>query len=127
MIVVNGIKAMVDRFYNESPTYGHPVEFSVGKNQTEPEFEDTELDDEIEFEAGITEKEFVSGYPIVTLSDYSAKFRMFLNSLEANDEDINGVAIKDSSGNVYSINKFEPQTKTSAVEISIIKSEIWRE
>lgn len=127
MILINGIKALIDRFYNESPTYGHPEKFSVGINQTTPVFTDTALDEEVEFETSVTEKDFVSGYPIVDLTNYSAKFRMFINSLEANDEDLNGVAIKDSSGNVFSINTFEPQTKTSAVEISIIKSEIWRE
>lgn len=127
MIVIKGIKALIDRFYNESPTYGTPSKFSVGKEQSNPQFNDTELDDEVEFEVGVTEKNFEAGYPIIDLDNYSAKFRAFINSLEANDEEINGFAIKDSSGNVYSINNFEPQTKTSSVELSIIKTEIWRE
>jgi hypothetical protein len=115
MIVKNGIRAFVDRFYNESPTYGNPSKFSVGKEQSNPQFNDTELDDEVEFEVGVTEKNFEAGYPIIDLDNYSAKFRAFINSLEANDEDLNSVAIKDASGNVYSINTFDPQTKTNSL------------
>ena len=123
MIVEQGQKAMIDRFYNETPTHGRPKLFSVGINQTNPQFTDTELTNEVEFDTGITEKEFSIGYPTIDFNTYSAKYRLFINSLEANDNELNGVAIKDENGVVYSINRFEPQPKTSAVEISIIKTE----
>jgi len=125
MITETGLKGMVDRFYSESPTYGNPSEFSVGITQETPTFTDTELTDEVEISTGVTSKEFVADYPVIDLDNLTVKMRVFLNSLEANDEELNGIAIKDSSGNVYSINKFATQNKTSAVELSIIKSEKW--
>jgi hypothetical protein len=125
MQVKTGVKAILDRYYSETPTYLHPSKFSIGTTQDDPVFTDTALTDEIEFTVGVTEKDFESGYPVVDLDNLTGKTRLFINSLEANGESISGIAIKDSNGEVFSINKIDAQNKTSSVEIAIIKGEIW--
>lgn len=124
MLTTNALKQMLSKSYDSDSTYEVPSKFSVGTGQSEPTINDTALDNQIEFDTGIEEKDFVSGYPIVDLDNLTVKFRMFINSLEANDEELSELGIWEKGENtLHSRNTFEAQNKTSTVEISIIKSD----
>lgn len=127
MAITNeGIKAMLDRTYNPSSDYGVPSKFSVGVGTVDADFEDTALGTQVELTTGVEEKDFVTNYPQIDLDNLSVKFRLFLNTLEANENEISEVGIWEKGNNtMFSRNTFSPQSKTSAVEISIIKADRW--
>jgi hypothetical protein len=124
MLTKNALKTILSRTYDNSSTYEVPSKFQIGTGDTAPTINDTELENSVEFEAGISEKSFVEGYPIINLTNLEVKFRMFINSLEANDNELTEIGIFEKGNNtLFSRNTFEPQNKTSEVELSIIKSE----
>lgn len=129
MVLTNEAKKLIfDKAYNENSTYGVPKKFSVGTGTNTPTENDTQLQNEVQIQSGVYKKDFVSGYPIIDLTKKEVKFRMFLNSLEANGNQLSEVGIWENGQNkLFSRNTFEPQNKTSAVEISIIKKDWWRE
>jgi hypothetical protein len=126
MLTKNALKTMLSKTYDSASTYEVPTKFSVGTGTTTPTINDTTLDTQVEIETGVEEKVFITGYPILDLDNLSVKFRLFLNSLEANGNELTEVGIWEKGNDtLFSRNVFTAQNKTSSVEISIIKSDKW--
>lgn len=112
---------MLSKTYDSSSTYEVPSKFSIGTGTTSPTYNDIELEDQVEIDTGIEEKDFVTGYPIIDLDNLSVKFRLFLNSLEANGNEITEIGIwEKGEDTLFARNTFDAQNKTSATEISFI-------
>lgn len=126
MITKGGIQQMISKAFDVNSTFETPTQFSVGKNTSKPSFIDTNVKDPIEITPGEYKKVFSIGYPMVDLEKLEVKTRMFLNTLEANDEDITEIGTFEQGNNtLLSRNVFTPITKTDSVEIAIIKSDMF--
>lgn len=128
MITKNGLKQMLSKAFDSASTYEVPTKFSVGTSTTEPTINDTALGNQVDITTGVTKKIFLSGYPQIDLDNLTVKTRVFLDTLEANGNDLSEIGIWEEGNNeLMSRNTFTPQTKTSSVEISIIKSDKWEQ
>jgi hypothetical protein len=124
MITTTGHTIVLNRAFKETPDYTAPTIFSVGDGATDPTKSDTELESPVIISA--TEyKDISTGYPAIDETKLEVSFRMFLNTLEANDEDLTEVGIfnDDTPKKIYSRDTFKELNKTNSVEVSILKKD----
>lgn len=127
MLTKEKFKQIISKSYDSASTYEVPTVFSIGTGTTTPTEDDVELDTQVDIDTGVQEQVFVSGYPIIDLDNLSVKFRMFLNTLQANGNDLSEIGIWEKGNNkLLSRDVFTPTTKTNSVEISIIKTEKYK-
>jgi hypothetical protein len=128
MITKEGIKIIMDRAYNKTPERNAPDRFIIGTGDTEPTFEDTELDNQVEFQLGQDDRQFLVGYPDVDLTNLKVNFIGFLNSIEGNGNNLTELGIIESTtGKLYSRNLFPPLEKNDSVEVSFVQEDEWEE
>jgi len=126
-IITNSGKLIIlDRTYNASPTRSAPTLFSVGTGTTAPTVSDTGLGTAVDID-GDNFKGFVSGYPILDTTTKTTAIRCYLNSLEANGNDLTEFGILNSDGTklLFSRTVHTAISKTTSNEVTyIIKDKI---
>jgi len=126
IITTNGKKIILDRTYNSSPTRTAPSQFKVGTGTTTPALSDTDLVTPVDID-GDNFKDFVSGYPTQDTTALSNTIRCFLNSLEANGNDLTEFGIVNADGTplLFSRTVHTSISKSSSNEITyIVKDKI---
>lgn len=119
-----GLKIFLNRTFKEIPDYTTPTVFSVGTGTTTPQVTDTDLDTKVNINGGDT-KAFVSGYPTLDETNLQVTIRCFLNTLEANGNDISefGLFNADTTPKMYSRAVFTALNKSSTVEITFVQKD----
>jgi hypothetical protein len=126
IITTNGKKIILDRTYNSSPTLTAPSQFKVGTGTTTPALSDTDLVTPVDID-GDNFKDFVSGYPTQDTTALSNTIRCFLNSLEANGNNLTEFGIVNADGTplLFSRTVHTSISKSSSNEITyIVKDKI---
>ena len=126
LITNSGKLIILDRTYNSSPTRTAPTLFKVGTATTTPALSDTDLGTAVDID-GDNFKGFVSGYPVLDTTSRKATIRAFLNSLEANGNDLTEFGIVNTDGTklLFSHTVHTAISKTISNEITyIIKDRI---
>ena len=115
---------MINRGFKATPDYTVPSLFKVGTGTTTPVVSDTDLVTPVTIDSGDT-KAFVSGYPTIDETNLEVTIRTYLNSLEANGNNLTefGVFNTDASELMVSRAVFTSITKNNTVEISFIEKE----
>ena len=121
IITTDGKKIILDRTFNSSPTRSATSQFKVGTGTTTPVLGDTDLETPISID-GDNFKDFVSGYPTQNMTSLSNTTRCFLNSLEANGNDLTEFGIVNSDGTplLFSRTVHTVISKTTSNEITYI-------
>ena len=124
MITNDGKKIILDRTYNSSPTLSAPAQFKVGTGNTEATINDTDLENPVNID-GDNFKAFESGYPTQDTNTLTNTIRCFLNSLEANGNNLSEFGIVNGDGTplLFSRTVHTAINKTSSNEITYIIKE----
>ena len=124
LITTNGKKIILDRTFTASPTLTAPSQFKVGTGTTAPTLADTDLGTAVSID-GDNFKAFVSGYPVLDTTNIQATTRCFLNSLEANGNDLTEFGIVNSDGSplLFSRAVHTAISKTTSNEITYIQKD----
>ena len=120
IITSTGKVILLNRGYKSSPDYTVPSVFQVGTGQTTPMVSDTQLTGFVTISTGVTSKSFVAGYPTFNETKREVTIRGYLSSTDANGYNINGSGIKNSQGNLTSIDAFTAESKSSSDEFAFI-------
>ncbi len=120
----DGNKVLINRTFKTTPDYLEPSVFKVGTGTTAPVVSDTDLETPVAIDGGNT-KAFVSGYPTIDETNLEVTIRAYLNSLEANGNNLTefGIFNTDGSPLMLSHSVFTSITKNNTVEISFIEKE----
>ena len=124
-IVTNAGKRLIfHRTFTATPTITAPSVFSVGTGTTDPTVSDTDLISPVSID-GDNFKSFVSGYPFLNENTLQSTIRCFINSLEANGNDLTEFGILNSDGNriLFSRAVFTALSKTNSTEMTIIQKD----
>jgi len=80
-----------------------------------------------QWEASDTVKDYVSGYPSFDYTSREVSVRCYLNLLEAEGFNIDGHGIfnEDTSALLYSVSKFDAESKSSTDEFAFVVKDIW--
>lgn len=124
VVTDNGKLITVNRTFLSSPTITAPSLFSVGTGTTTPTISDTSLETPVNINGGQT-KAFLSGFPTIDATNFQSTIRCFLNSLEANGNNLTewGVFNSDGSPLMFSRMVFTSITKTSSLEVTLIEKD----
>ena len=124
IITTSGKKLILNRTFLSSPTITAPVQFSIGTGTTAPAAGDTDLETPVSID-GDNFKAFVSGYPVLDTTNLQSTIRCFINSLEANGNDLTefGILNSDATKQLFSRAVFTAISKTSSNEITIIQKD----
>ena len=126
IITTSGKGIALDRTFLVTPTKLSPSQFEVGTGTTAPVIANTDLETKIALDGGSTYfKDFVSGFPTLDTTNIQATTRLFLNTLEANGNDLTEVGIfnKDSTPILFSRSTFTSLSKTSSIEVTFIEKD----
>jgi len=126
IVTTNGKGIVLNRTFLATPTQLAPSQFEVGTGTTAPVVGDTDLETKVTLDGGSTYfKDFVSGFPTLDTTNIQATTRMFLNSLEANGNDLTemGVFNKDETPVLFSRSTFTSLSKTSSIEVTFIEKD----
>jgi len=126
----NGFKTMLHRAYTKnadlsSTLYLVPEQFKVGVTQSDPAFTDTDLDNPVLIDGGYF-KDFVSGYPTFDYTNFQVTIRCFLDTSEANGNDIEAIGIfnKDTTPLMQTVVKLSTsESKTTNDEFAFVIKE----
>lgn len=123
-ITTDGKKIILNRAFKSSPDYLAPSQFKVGTGTTTPTVSDTDLETPVAIDGG-NFKDFVSGYPSLDETNSQVTFRCFLNSLEANGNNLTefGIVNEDGTPLLFSRAVHTSISKTSSVEITYISKD----
>lgn len=124
VITNEGKGIVIDRTFLSSPTKLPPSQFKVGTGTTNPTITDTDLESAVNIDTDEF-KDFISGFPTVDTTNNQATSRMFLNTLEANGNDLSEIGIfnKDTTPIMFSRTTFPTISKTSVNEITFIQKD----
>lgn len=124
-ITNNGIKIIMDRTFNSSPTYSAPSVFKIGTGTTNPSITDTDMETSVDITAGDDDKEFESSYPSIDETNKEVTIRMILNSTEANGNNLSEIGIFNTDGTelMYSHDVFTATSKSDTEEIRFIQKD----
>ena len=128
MITNNGFKIAINRIGTDTPDYDVVSQFKIGKDQVSVSATDTDLTTPVEISGGAYFKD-LSEAPYVDEANYEITTTSYLNSVEANGEDLNAIGVfnKDSTPLMQDIFMFTPITKSDSVGIVIeIKNRLVR-
>ena len=122
IITTSGKKIILNRSFKATPDYTAPSLFSVGTGTTAPTVSDTDLETPISID-GDNFKGFVSGYPSLDETNIQVTTRCFLNSLEANGNDLTEMGVFNADGTpvLFSRSTFTSLSKTSSIEVTFIE------
>ena len=124
LITSAGKGIAIDRTFLAAPTKLSPTQFKVGTGTTEPTSSDTDLETAVTI--GATNlKDFVSGFPTIDAINNQATSRMFLNTLEANGNNLTEVGAfnKDGTEVMFSRTVFPVISKTNLIEVTFIEKD----
>jgi len=121
IITTDGKKIILDRTFNSSPTRTAVSQFKVGTGTTTPAITDTDLVTAVDID-GDNFKDFVSGYPTQDFTALSNTTRCFLNSLEANGNNLTEFGIVNSDGTplLFSRTVFTTISKSTSNEVTFV-------
>lgn len=123
-IITNaGLKAMFDKFFNSSSSYGNPSKIKVGTGTTTPTINDTDLETEIIITGSEYFRDLSSGYPTIDLPNLQATMRAFLTTLDANGNNLSEFGVFTSDETMWSRSTFTPINKTTSIEISFVEKD----
>ena len=124
IVTTSGKKLILHRTFTASPTITAPSLFSVGTGTTDPVVGNTTMETPVSID-GDNFKAFVSGYPSLNETTLQSTIRCFLNSLEANGNDLTEFGILNSDGTkvLFSRAVFTALSKTSSTEVTIIQKD----
>lgn len=122
IITTDGLLITLDRTFLSSPTRTAPSQFKVGTGTTTPTLSDTDLETPVNID-GDNFKNFVTGYPVLDETSIKSTIRCFLNSLEANGNDLTEFGIVNSDGSplLFSRAVHTSISKTSSIEVTYIE------
>ena len=126
IITTNGKGIALNRTFLATPTKLAPSQFEVGTGTTAPTIGDTDMETKIALDGGSTYfKDFVSGFPTLDTTNIQATTRLFLNTLEANGNNLSEVGVfnKDATPVLFSRSTFTSLSKTSSIEVTIIEKD----
>lgn len=120
----NGLKVMLNRMFKTTPDYLEPSLFKVGTGTTTPTTSDTDLETPVTIDATTT-KAFLSGYPVLDETNLQATIRCFLNSLEANGNNLTEFGVFNNDTTKKMISRFihTAINKTSSIQISYVEKD----
>ena len=124
IVTTNGKGIVLNRTFLATPTQLAPSQFEVGTGTTAPVVGDTDLETKVTLDGGSTYfKDFVSGFPTLDTTNIQATTRMFLNSLEANGNDLTEMGVFNADGTpvLFSRSTFTSLSKTSSIEVTFIE------
>lgn len=127
-LVVNGGKSIMlyRAFTNNSDLSANTnlpaTQFKVGVSSGTPTIADTDLANPVAIQAGIDFKDFVDGYPSINYTNFEVTTRCYLDSSEANGNDIDGIALfnNDSTPQMLSVHTMLAESKSDTDEFSFI-------
>ncbi|MCF7861154.1 hypothetical protein K9M79_02825 [Candidatus Woesearchaeota archaeon] len=116
---------MLNRTFKATPDYLEPSVFKVGTGTGTPEVSDTDLGTAVIISGGAYIKDFISGYPILDETNLQATIRCFLNSLEANGNNLTefGIFNEDGTPLMFSRAVHTAINKTSSVQIAYVEKD----
>ena len=122
----SGNKVALNRLFKATPDYLAPSLIKVGDGTTTATALDTDLDSAVELTAGVSYASFSSGYPTLDESNLQVTIRSFINSLQANGENLTefGIFNSDSSKLMVSRTVHTVIAKTSSIEVSYVEKNI---
>jgi hypothetical protein len=126
IITTNGKGIAINRTFLATPTKTAISQFKVGTGTTEPTIANTDLENSVTLDGiSLYFKNFVTGFPTVDTVNNQATTRMFLNTLEANGNNISEVGTFNTDGTpiMFSRTVFTPITKTAVNEITFIQKD----
>ena len=115
VITNSGKVIMLNRTYKASPDYTAPAVFQVGTGQTTPSISATGLTTPLTIGAS-TVKTFVTNYPTIDETNKEVTIRGYLSSTECNGQNIDGSGIRSQTGGLFSLDKFNSESKSSTDE-----------
>ena len=124
-IITNSGKLIIlDRTFNTSPTRTSPSQFKVGTGTTTPSLSDTDLVTPVDID-GDNFKGFVSGYPLIDETTGQVTTRCYLNTLEANGNDLTefGLVNTDGTPQLFSRAVHTIISKTTSNEVTYIQKD----
>jgi len=124
IITNDGKLIILDRTFLVTPTRTAPTQFKVGTGTTNPSLGDTDLETPVDID-GDNFKPFVSGYPVIDIITGQVTTRCFLNTLEANGNDLTEFGIVNSDGTplLFSRTVHTIISKTDSIEITYIQKD----
>lgn len=116
-IVNNGFKILLNRGFNATPDYKQVTQFKVGTSQSATQITDTDLDNPADITIGVTTKDLDS--VSVSETNYEATRVAYLNTLEANGNNIDSIADfnEDATAKMHSVFKFSSVSKSNTDEL----------
>lgn len=124
LITTSGKGIILDRTFLAVPTKTAMSQFKVGTGTTEPALADTDIETGVNINGGAF-KDFVNGFPTLDTVNNEATTRMFLNSLEANGNDLTEMASFNADGSpvMFSRVVFTVVSKTTSNEVTFIQKD----
>ena len=122
IITNDGKQIMLDRTFLSSPTLTPPSQFKVGTGTNTPVVTDTDLQTPVNINGGQL-KNFVAGFPSIDTVSVQATMRSFLNTLEANGNDLTefGAFNGDGTPLLFSRTTHPVISKSTSVEVTYIE------
>ncbi len=119
----DGNKVTLNRTFKSSPDYTVPSLIKLGDGTTTPSIADTDLENEVELTGGVYYASFSSGYPVLDEPNLQVTIRSFINSLQANGENLTefGTFNSDASKLMVSRTVHTVIAKTSSIEVSYVE------
>ena len=124
IVTTAGKGLILNRTFLDTPTISATTRFKVGTGTTAPALADTDLETPVSID-GDNWKDFVSGFPTLDVPSLSATTRMFLNTLEANGNNLTEVGSFNTDGTpvMFTRSTFTPIAKTSSIEVTFIEKD----
>lgn len=122
ILVDNGKKIILDRSFNTSPTRSVPSQIKVGTGTDTPTSGDTDLQTPVNID-GDNFKGFVSGFPNINFTSFSAEIRAILLTTEANGNSLSEFGIVNGDGTplLFMRSVFTAFTKNNTTQVTFIQ------
>jgi hypothetical protein len=123
LLTNNGKKIFLNRISKSTPDYTELNQFKVGTEQDDPTINDEDLTNPADLTgSGVYFKNFVSGYPTINETELYSIIRCFLETNEANGNELNGFGIfnSDSTEKLGIITKFSSVTKNEYNQVAFV-------
>ena len=123
LLTNNGKKIFLNRISKSIPDYTELNQFKVGTGQNDPSITDTDLTSPVDLTgSGVYFKNFVSGYPTINETELYSTIRCFLETTEANGNELNGFGLfnSDSTKKLGIISKFTTITKNEYNQVAFV-------
>ena len=121
MITNSGFKIAINRIAKSIPDYTPVSQFKVGITQATPTITDTDLTSPVIISGASYLKDITDSECTIDENTYESTSTSYINSVEANGNDLNGIGIFNTDGTpkMEDITDFTTITKGSSVEVVI--------